>query len=194
MLYEYKGIEITLSQVIAACALALTIWQASLTRKHNRLTVKPVLDWWLDSSETHLHFWIDNKGLGTAKIDDFIMHIDGKPLTFERLKTAFSKLPFDFTYKPYITHIEPGDSAISKDERKYLVKLDFDNPVNIDRIEKYLESIISIKINYSSLYGEKQRLNFPKQQHWLISAVSWVFIGLGQAKSILTRKPIRKIK
>src|SRR5688572_25280527 len=69
---------------IALLALTVTIWQAALTRRHNRLSVRPHLriDWLVsdEGTDEKVSVVLSNNGLGPAIIKRFQWKIDGKPL------------------------------------------------------------------------------------------------------------------
>jgi hypothetical protein len=72
--------------IIALCALGLTIWQAMLTRRHNRLSVKPYLTIWNDLDQEKHRYWIQllNNGTGPALIKDFRIEIHGERVNAAR--------------------------------------------------------------------------------------------------------------
>lgn len=148
-------IESHLAEIIAFLALAATSWQGWLARRHNALSVRPVLDSWLDTSEDTLHFWIQNKGLGSAEIVSFDMELNGKKLIHDNLRKVLSNFPYKIDYSPHISELNShGTSYLTKDEKVDLVKIKFENLTDAFEINEYLESIFSLNITYKSLYGK----------------------------------------
>lgn len=79
-LFSIGSVEVTVESVLAMSALGLTIYQAWLSRQHNRLSVKPHLVWdtqrnWTDAGLT-LHLHIKNNGIGPAIIKDIQFFVD----------------------------------------------------------------------------------------------------------------------
>ena len=62
-------IIISISSVFIACmALFVAVWQGYATRKHNRLSIKPILHTSLDFSEGKVSLRVKNCGVGPAII------------------------------------------------------------------------------------------------------------------------------
>ncbi len=58
---------------IAILALFLTVWQSSMTRVHNELSVKPYINVTIeDTKNKEISFQIENVGIGPAIIEDII--------------------------------------------------------------------------------------------------------------------------
>lgn len=65
--------------ILSLCAISLTAYQASATRKHNRLSVQPRVDWQVNvDSRGSLSFRLVNKGFGPAVLHDLTLLVDGK--------------------------------------------------------------------------------------------------------------------
>ena len=66
------------SIVIAALALAWAIWQGSESRKHDRLSVRPRLDFDVRSIQGEpIRVWFENQGLGPAIVRKLELVVDG---------------------------------------------------------------------------------------------------------------------
>jgi hypothetical protein len=67
--------------IIALCALGLTLYQAWLTRRHNRLSVMPHLDWNRAITRTNegvvVRFLLKNSGVGPAIIRSRVFLFNG---------------------------------------------------------------------------------------------------------------------
>lgn len=65
--------------ILSICAISLTAYQASATRRHNRLSVQPRVDWQvkvdLRGSATYK---LVNKGFGPAMLREITLLVDGK--------------------------------------------------------------------------------------------------------------------
>lgn len=65
--------------VIALAAVVLSAWQASLSREHNRLSVRPYLDTftsWVEDGQWSIQ--VSNDGIGPAVITNVTYTYDGK--------------------------------------------------------------------------------------------------------------------
>ena len=73
------------SAVVAVCALALTVWQAAISRRHNRLSVTPHLTTWTQPEEATGTYSVEilNNGIGPALIQSFSLQVDGQPIAGE---------------------------------------------------------------------------------------------------------------
>src|SRR5712672_755633 len=69
--------------IIALCALGLTVYQAGIARRHNRLSVRPSLTSFTHRAVGHdarFAVTLENNGLGPAVIDSFEVTLGGQPL------------------------------------------------------------------------------------------------------------------
>ena len=75
-----EGIGAIGSVLVASLAFGVTIWHAWTTRKHNRLSVKPLLNTWNDfgSFADGLEITLRNIGIGPALIESFEIYVDAK--------------------------------------------------------------------------------------------------------------------
>src|SRR5687767_14553435 len=81
------------SNVIAICAFIATFWQAYLSRKHNRLSVKPQLEISSGFNFNDQEYYINilNNGLGTALITKIQLVIDGEEIDTQ-ISEAFDEV------------------------------------------------------------------------------------------------------
>lgn len=150
------------SEIIAISALGLAFWQGWIARRHNKISAKPVLDSWLHTSESELHFWIQNKGLGTAEITSFDMKLGDLKFTSESLRETVLEISAGIDYENHIGELNShGNSFISKDEKVDLVKIKFKNIQDASKINEHLESQFSLRIKYKSLYGDVHEYKIP---------------------------------
>jgi len=144
-----------ISIIIAVCALSLTIWQGWMTRKHNQLSVMPAICSWNHSDEKNFHFWIKNKGHGTAKIDEFKLFINGENVSHDDFHSLMQKR-FDTLGKNtfHMGGFVDG-SFFEKGELADIIKVTFDKEVEDTKSFIELTKDCELKIKYSSLYGQK---------------------------------------
>jgi hypothetical protein len=143
--------------IISVGALIISFWQGYLTRKHNKLSVKPHLVFWAnyfaDSGETGV--FIKNYGIGPAVIKKISIFIDGE-IFIENDQNDF--------HKQAISQVEFQSGNL----RFYEIPKDIIFPVG--KIERFLWETqnyysnpdiktgfdrLNYKIEYESIYGEK---------------------------------------
>ncbi len=146
--------------IIALCALGLTIWQAFLSRKHNKLTVKPYLTTWSTILADEYFYQIDlmNNGVGPALIQSFRVFIDNEELsgTESELIDRAIKMLFPKTgYNSYNSFLSKGYMMAAKDKHE-LIKIKFSDisKLKFEDVEHAYKRI-RILIEYESIYNEK---------------------------------------
>lgn len=143
--------------ILAVCvsilALAVTWWQASLARSHNKLSVRPHLIGHSHWDNSLYSLEVLNHGLGPAVITAARVYhqdklVEGKGTSV--IQKAIEKVPgcqlveHEFFYTPFVL---PAGSSIKVCKIYY-------NP-EIQDIEHYLGGILYIQIEYESAYKEK---------------------------------------
>ena len=144
------------SILIAVCALILTVIQSIQNRKHNRLSVKPILEVNHHRLFTERSIVIKNVGLGPAVINKCNLLIDGiereitENIWDEFLSTInLPKLKFQFYSIAGHTTFEPGQM----EKLLYINCSSLSNDI-LDEIDLNLKRI-SFIIKYRSVYNEK---------------------------------------
>ncbi|CAI8821864.1 hypothetical protein EMIT0P100_10685 [Pseudomonas sp. IT-P100] len=140
------------SVFIALLALFVTLYQSHLSRKHNRLSVKPHLAIHSEEDDDTFKIIIKNDGLGPATIDMFNIFansvlVDGAGEKL--LMTAFENLT-----RCTVIAIEAINTpfVLPTNQQIQLVTLKFDK--NLNSIEDYLEENLRLEIKYKSIYEE----------------------------------------
>lgn len=64
--------------LIALCALFISIWQVRIVQQHNRLTVKPYLDYSIIQEEDSHRVTFSNQGFGPAILKELSFVYQGK--------------------------------------------------------------------------------------------------------------------
>ncbi len=74
------------SNVIAICALGATFWQAYLSRRHNRLSVKPHIEISTGFNFNQQEYFINilNNGIGPALITRIQLFVDGNEVNAQK--------------------------------------------------------------------------------------------------------------
>ena len=155
------------SSVIALCALAITLWQAYVTREHNKLSVKPYITTWSHNQNQHGFYSVDilNNGVGSALIKRFQIFVDGheiKGQALELVEKALGILFSNYAYSSYKAYLSEGYMMAPKENRN-LVKIqflgpNFPSPLEIEHATKR----VRILIEYESIYKEKQTYDSSK--------------------------------
>ncbi|MCF7486757.1 hypothetical protein AB4277_00900 [Vibrio splendidus] len=146
--------------VIASCSFALTIYQAWLSRLHNRMQVKPYIDLtWVSTLNDGFKCSLKNYGVGPAYVEKVNYYLDGKKYQIES-SDDFKGLILDIGLEN--THLEVKHcqlhkhSALSSSEEINL--FEFNNvgnkPYNKADILNCLQRI-SVTVNYECSYGLK---------------------------------------
>lgn len=148
--------------VTAIAALFLSIWQAQISIKHNHITVEPRLHFAfsVDSDKNQTGWYVTNAGLGTAFIQDFILYLDGKPLSDKRFGgflDLFNRLYVD--PRCFVIQWPAKGTAIEVNNSYGLFKIkDKVDDLNCDEAKNEMFknlSRIKGKIVYESIYHDK---------------------------------------
>lgn len=150
--------------VTALCALGLTTYQASMTRMHNRVSVRPHLatfternlgDGFLDFTVT-----LTNNGLGPAFIDSYEVLVDGESVTIDDPVRLLAEVSNRIEVPLYPTAnymaVLRKEYVMGKDEERKIadVKILVDLSTDVDLLEQKLRRV-QIRLVYRSAYGEK---------------------------------------
>lgn len=141
------------------CALGLTIWQACIARRHNKLSVRPHLTTWTHSDKISHAYVVDllNNGIGPAFIKDFKLLIDGHAIVGEGyvpIEKALKVLFPQYQYSSQQAFVGPGYSMAATEKRQ-LVAIQFLG-TNLPKPEEVDHAIkrVCLLIEYSSIYEE----------------------------------------
>jgi len=148
------------SVVIAVCALATSIWQASLARKHSIISHRPHLTSWTHNSTSKGLYEVEllNNGLGPALIKNFVVRVDGKVMTGEMTEPLSKALELLFPEHPNIANFSfmGKNYAMPAKDCCSVVSIQFteDNLPSPQYVENQLNRA-DIEIEYESFYEEK---------------------------------------
>jgi hypothetical protein len=131
--------------LISISALFVSIWQINLSQNHNKLSVKPYLDYHLGQGDSILLVTISNSGFGPAIIKKTTYTYKGdKYYSLEKLLNDSDEIKNRITSNQY-----PKNSIIPAEKTKLLVKL------------KGMQLRgIHVKIEYETIYKEKEIFEF----------------------------------
>lgn len=156
---DLESIAAFSSVVIALCALALTFWQACIARRHNKLSVQPILTTWIHSDVSSNEYIIEllNKGVGPALIKDFKVFVDSHEIMGEGYEPIEKALKLVFPQYSYVSRqsfLSAGYSMVANETRA-LVSIKFYG-TNFPVPEEIAHAIrrVRLTVNYASVYGE----------------------------------------
>lgn len=115
--------------IIALCAFGLTIWQARITQKHNKLSVTPHLTTWSHSDAGNNRYAVEllNNGIGPALINSFQIQVDGQFIVgegTEQMEKALKILFPQYQYNSWQSYVSKGYMMSAKEVRN-LVTIQF---------------------------------------------------------------------
>jgi len=151
--------------IVAICALFITTWQTTVTRRHNRLSVKPHLVTWVNDHKDDEWFTITvelmNNGLGPALINSFKVFYEGKEIgTNENRQALDVKIKSIFEEQKGVLKLHFAilgkDFSFPSAQRKALLSISTPIHMGFDKIP-YQEFVdkFDLEIEYRSMYGNK---------------------------------------
>jgi hypothetical protein len=142
--------------IISLCAISISIWQGYLMRKHNRISVKPILSFGakLKSASGKNKIIMSNNGLGTAILKELRIFVNGDFIGLadchENWHSALQKAEAMFEGGNHT--IFAGDFPIMAGETINLLTLIDD--ITDDQVLEILGKF-DFEVKYECLYGKK---------------------------------------
>ena len=131
--------------IIALSALFVSVWQVKISHKHNKLSVKPFLDYHIEQIDSTLTVSISNQGFGPAIISKVSFNYKG--ITYNSLEEL---LVGSGEIRNRIGSYQYGEnSVIASGEYKLLVKL----------INREIRGV-NVKVIYKTIYEEQGEFKF----------------------------------
>lgn len=164
--YGCEGIGAIGSFLVGASAFGYSIWQTHLTRQHNFLSVKPLLNTWEDRSrhalpqsgqvEVHLKVYLNNIGIGPALIESFDIYVDGCRVEVDglvKMDEAVSLLfPGGGPSIAYRSYLAKG-GALSVNENLMLVHLVFPaTALPSEAVLAQMKKRVRLVVKFQSIY------------------------------------------
>lgn len=152
------------SIVIALCALGLSVWQACVARKHNKLSFKPHLSLMThrDAEKGFYSVELINNGIGPAVIEDFSIKVDGKQVAgegTEPLEKALKIVLPNLHYLSKQSYLAKGYSMAPK-ERCTVFAVQFTGkPMPTKEFIEHALNRGDLEICYKSFYEETFRFS-----------------------------------
>jgi hypothetical protein len=166
--FSTEGVIQAIAALIALAALTLAIWEGVMTRRHNRLSVKPHLQLaqHLRGSKGRLGISLSNAGLGPAIVTNCHVEVDGQLMPSNDgcngWKTAASTLELEDIVEGYETIAFDPDPDSDEEipgvvmeagETKWLLSAPIDEKARAG-LEMALPRV-QVVVSYQSMYGEK---------------------------------------
>ena len=164
---SWEAVAAFSSAVIALCALGLTIWQACITRSHNRLSVRPHLTTWRHLDHANHSYSVDliNNGIGPAFVRSFKVFVDGHLIpgeNYEPLQKALKILFPQYEHSSHQSFLGDGYSMAANEVRPLLsvqfIGPSFPKPEEIEHALKRGRLLIG----YVSIYDEEFKFDSDK--------------------------------
>lgn len=137
--------------VIAVLSLAVSVYEARATRRHDRISVRPFLELRVGLRQGHLAgIQLINAGLGPAAITKTVLTLDGESLgefgeaSVNMLRSKLSIRPAAVTFRKTI---------LATDYDQFLLSVDpFDRTEHAEFAD-LIKHRLGLEIHYESLYG-----------------------------------------
>lgn len=152
----------TASIAIALSALAVAIWQGTLMRRHNRLSLRPHLTFRQMLSEANPQFSLEllNNGIGPAIIKEFQVLLDEERMDHFEAQGWMALLDLIGLKGRAIGASCGPDEFLASGQSLQLIKYESQPaPIGTRELRKALRQI-EVHIDYQSVYGDRYRVRF----------------------------------
>jgi hypothetical protein len=137
--------------VIAVVSLAVSVYEARATRRHNRISVRPFLELRVSLSQGRTAgLQLINAGLGPAVITGTVLTLDGQPLgefgetSVNVIRSGLSVRPAAVTFRRTI---------LAADYDQFLLSIGLFDRTEHAEFADLLRHRLGLEIHYESLYG-----------------------------------------
>lgn len=149
--------------IVAILALFVAVWAGYLSRRHNRLSVRPELMQYSDASEEDLVFrlGVRNSGLGPARILSFGITCKGQPIKgtgLNAIRDVIGKLVSDVDHQITVDPVHPR-YVMPKDEKHDVLVICL-RDISQSKVREVFARLrdLDVAIEFESLYGERDAL------------------------------------
>ncbi|GEM_PF-2044982 len=150
--------------LIGTSALILTTVTVYQTRKHNRLSITPHLNTFLDHGDKEVTLILLNNGIGPARIDDITVFIRENDFKGDLKQIAFNQIQdvlLECLTIEYAIHLGSNYSLLPGSKHELIKVSISDSEYTRAQIERNLKQI-HLLIGYSSFYGDTFTLDTRK--------------------------------
>ena len=138
--------------VIAVASLTVSAYVAWATRKHNRLSVRPLLELTITFPVAGIAgLRLSNSGLGPAKITNSELAVDGTSCG-DFSKPNVDNLRSRLTVRPHAV-TSGGQPFLETDYDRFLLSVDSYDPAQHREFRELIEGLLHLVIQYDSIYG-----------------------------------------
>lgn len=147
---------------VATIALISSVYQIFTTRRHNKLSVKPFLNFNREVHHESKHYKIElvNNGIGPAIITSYSIYFNSQPVTVDILsdEMKFGKI-LELPGKTQFTvDLPPKNYILSCNDKILLFEVKTDPLFEISHNDIF--SKIKIELKYESIYKQKYSVNY----------------------------------
>lgn len=142
-----EKIQSSLAIFIAMTALMISVWQGCEQRRHNRLSVRPLLDFQTVGHNNTQSIQLANNGLGPAIVQGFYIDVDGQRLDGNQVNPWKQVIANRFLQGKYSEMYYFSSSSIIKPEQTYHLFTWMPGDT--------IQLGITVTIEYTSIYNEK---------------------------------------
>jgi hypothetical protein len=152
------------SVVIAVASLGVSAYVAWATRKHNRLSVRPVLGLTITFTVgATAGLRLTNSGLGPARIISSQLAVAGEQFG-EFNKPNVDRLREHLAVRPHAATLG-GQPFLDTDYQQFLLSVDPYDPAEHGEFRRLIEEVLRLEIQYESIYGgERFTVVYPRRE------------------------------
>lgn len=151
--------------IIALVSIFVAVWEGLETRKHYRFSVQPQLELSYSSDLNYFGYVLLNNGLGPSIITGSKIFVDGEEINysgFSGIDDFLIKLDLKDRYAGHET-INIGKVLKAGSEIKIMF-FKFHETDNRESLVQQIYQRAAFEIEYESMYGEKFKCSFPKNE------------------------------
>ncbi len=148
---------------ISLSAFGVALWQGYVARKHNRLSVRPMLHFDLGIKGNDYLLTMKNTGVGPAIIRSWSVSVDGKSMGTNSLQVATNLFEeFEVGHLGGAMYLPGEGQAMSASDSFQIMKIEniIDDNEAYQRIMNNF-SLCNIVFKYESIYSEEFELSGP---------------------------------
>jgi len=143
--------------IVSIASIFIATWQGMETRRHNRLSVRPKLDFSFNVSRNSFGYSILNQGLGPAIITERKIFLDGKEFIPQ---TKYFGWPAALQDTLQLMNMNLDSSPLSKGvtiragQPRIIIEFYEQDNKDLTIDPRVIYRRLAFKINYESMYGE----------------------------------------
>ena len=150
----YPFLSIT-GTITAVCALGLSIWEGTQSRRHDRLSVRPLLSFNHEKLPDGRALLVKNNGLGPAILERFQIFVNGSPVN-ELQEGGWSEVVRLLGIRGFAEyHYMVGDEVLDSGEERTVLRINCKgwSAAELDVLDNSL-LLLKVRFDYKSMYHE----------------------------------------